>query len=77
MYNKDIECWEKTYSITQDGNGITSNTSADELLNIKVQTVPGYDSPNNKFIILTTDSWSIDYGDLEKFSEYLKSLCRD
>lgn len=73
-YSIDINCWVKTFSLSQPANTIDGGPG--EELEATVQTVPGANPKNDKFIVLKTDQWAIDVDEIDAFADWLKSICK-
>lgn len=73
MYSKDVDNYKQTIELIQDANTIDGGEC--ETLDIVFHAAPTgkvltYD---DIFIVLKSEHWSIDYNDIDKFAEYLKS----
>lgn len=78
-YALEVRCWEQNFILSQPANTTTGGKDNDtgEELKVIVHDVPGGSGATDKFIVFETRQWSIDKEDIDKFAEWLKSLCEE
>jgi hypothetical protein len=70
MEIEGVKVYDTAYTFSQEAD--TWQEDSDNGQDLKVET---RDSGGGSYIVISTDRWAIDYGDIDKFAACLKRIC--